>query len=72
MSNALYCSWCKNEMAYIHGHAACISSGCAMFGLNQAECCSGESAEFCSELSKMKLHYPRKDYNKLIGNTYGN
>ena len=35
-------------MAYIHGHAACISSGCAMFGLNQAECCSGESAQFCS------------------------
>jgi len=27
---------------------------------------------FAQELSKMKLHYPRKDYNKLIGNTYGN
>ena len=68
MSNSLFCSWCKNEMAYIHGHAACINNGCAMFGLNQAECCSGESVEFCAqELNKMKLHYPRKDYNKFIG-----
>tara|TARA_B100001939_G_scaffold5935_1_gene5553 strand:- start:460 stop:627 length:168 start_codon:yes stop_codon:yes gene_type:complete len=24
------------------------------------------------EHSKMKLHYPRKDYNKFIGNIYGN
>ena len=48
MSDSLFCSWCKNEMAYIHGHAACINNGCAMFGLNQAECCSGESVESCA------------------------
>ena len=47
MSNALFCSWCKKEMAYIHGHGACINNSCAMFGLNQAECCSGESVQFC-------------------------
>ena len=23
-------------------------TSCAMFGLNQAECCSGESVEFCA------------------------
>jgi hypothetical protein len=32
-------------MAYIHGHAACIKSGCPMYGVNQAECCDGETAE---------------------------
>ena len=48
MSDSLFCSWCKNEMAYIHGHAACINNGCAIFGLNQAECCSGESVESCA------------------------
>ena len=31
-------------MAYVHGHAACVRSGCPMFGVNQAECCSGETA----------------------------
>ncbi len=31
-------------MGYVHGHAACLESGCAMFGLNQAECCDGETA----------------------------
>jgi hypothetical protein len=30
-------------MAYIHGHAACITSGCPMYGVNQAECCDGET-----------------------------
>jgi hypothetical protein len=33
------------EMAYVHGHAACVRSGCPMFGVNQAECCDGETAE---------------------------
>jgi hypothetical protein len=32
-------------MAYIHGHAACVRSGCPQYGVNQAECCSGETAE---------------------------
>jgi len=27
---------------------------------------------FAQEHNKMKLHYPRKDYNKFIGNIYGN
>jgi hypothetical protein len=31
-------------MAYVHGHAACVRSGCPFFGQNQAECCDGESA----------------------------
>jgi hypothetical protein len=31
-------------MAYVHGHAACIRSGCPMYGVNQAECCDGETA----------------------------
>ena len=34
-------------MAYLHGHAACINNSCAMFGLNQAECCSGENISNC-------------------------
>lgn len=34
-------------MGYVHGHAACLDSGCPMFGLNQAECCGGETAETC-------------------------
>jgi hypothetical protein len=31
-------------MAYVHGHAACVTSGCPMHGVNQAECCDGETA----------------------------
>jgi len=34
-------------MAYIHGHAACIASGCPMYGVNQAECCDGETIVNC-------------------------
>lgn len=34
-------------MAYVHGHAACVRSGCPMFGVNQAECCDGETIESC-------------------------
>ncbi|NND84626.1 MAG: hypothetical protein HKN46_05695 [Acidimicrobiia bacterium] len=41
------CAWCRNEMGYVHGHAACLTSGCQMFGLNQAECCDGETAGTC-------------------------
>jgi hypothetical protein len=39
------CALCKTDLAYVHGHAACVRSGCPMFGVNQAECCSGETAE---------------------------
>lgn len=38
------CALCRDEMRYVHGHAACVRSGCPMFGVNQAECCSGETA----------------------------
>ncbi len=31
-------------MRYVHGHAACVHGGCPLFGVNQAECCSGETA----------------------------
>lgn len=41
----LRCALCKSELGYVHGHAACLRSGCPMFGVNQAECCSGETAE---------------------------
>jgi hypothetical protein len=30
-------------MAYIHGHAACVNVSCPMKGVNQAECCDGET-----------------------------
>jgi len=38
------CALCKHELGYVHGHAACLRGGCPMFGVNQAECCSGETA----------------------------
>ncbi len=34
-------------MAYIHGHAACVNNQCPMFGVNQAECCDGETIANC-------------------------
>ena len=40
----LRCSFCASEMRYVHGHAACVSGSCPMFGVNQSECCSGEHA----------------------------
>ena len=41
----MQCTFCKFEMAYIHGHAACINNTCPFYGKNQAECCTGETAE---------------------------
>ncbi|MBO6938329.1 MAG: hypothetical protein JJ863_25390 [Deltaproteobacteria bacterium] len=41
------CRLCHQPMAYIHGHAACITSACPMFGVNQAECCDGETIANC-------------------------
>jgi hypothetical protein len=38
------CAFCQRELRYIHGHAACVEGGCPMFGVNQAECCDGETA----------------------------
>jgi hypothetical protein len=40
----MFCALCKFELIYVHGHAACARHGCPMFGVNQAECCSGETA----------------------------
>jgi hypothetical protein len=40
----MQCAFCKSDMGYVHGHAACLRGGCPMFGVNQAECCSGETA----------------------------
>jgi hypothetical protein len=40
----MVCAFCKRDMAYVHGHAACVMGSCPMFGVNQAECCSGETA----------------------------
>jgi hypothetical protein len=44
---AMSCAWCRAPMGYVHGHAACLDGRCPMFGLNQAECCSGETAATC-------------------------
>jgi len=41
------CALCGSEMAYVHGHAACIESRCPLYGRNQAECCDGETAANC-------------------------
>lgn len=38
----MHCAWCQKQMGYVHGHAACLQSGCPMFGQNQAECCAGD------------------------------
>lgn len=43
----MYCRFCASRMAYVHGHAACVNGRCPMFGLNQAECCDGETVENC-------------------------
>jgi hypothetical protein len=41
------CRFCHQPMIYVHGHAACATRGCPMFGANQAECCDGETLENC-------------------------
>ncbi|MBX3129280.1 MAG: hypothetical protein KF718_21360 [Polyangiaceae bacterium] len=41
---SITCAFCWQPMAYVHGHAACVQSRCPMFGVNQAECCDGETA----------------------------
>ncbi len=44
--DVLRCRLCRAPMQYVHGHAACLTSGCPLFRQNQAECCDGE---LCSE-----------------------
>ena len=43
----MHCRFCASRMVYVHGHAACVSNVCPMFGLNQAECCDGETIDQC-------------------------
>ena len=43
----IQCAWCRQPMGYVHGHAACLDGACQMFGLNQDECCSGDTAATC-------------------------
>jgi hypothetical protein len=57
------CAWCREPMTYVHGHAACLNGSCAMFGVNQAECCGGETAETCpaptSAIARTPVPYNR-------------
>lgn len=53
--NNLKCTWCKDEIVYLHGHGACINNSCPMFGLNQAECCDGETVDNCSIQQKNEI-----------------
>lgn len=39
----MFCALCRRPLEYVHGHGACLDSRCPYFGLNQAECCSGET-----------------------------
>lgn len=41
----LRCSLCRRALDWLHGHAACLHSECPLYGLNQSECCSGETME---------------------------
>lgn len=38
----MFCAFCRQQLGYVHGHAACLRNVCPMFGLNQAECCAGD------------------------------
>ena len=42
-------------MTYLHGHGACINNQCPMFGLNQGECCDGETVSNCVSPQKNEI-----------------
>lgn len=44
----LRCSFCGRDLAYVHGHAACICPECPLRGLSQADCCAGEGMASCT------------------------
>lgn len=44
----LRCSFCGRDLAYVHGHAACICPECPVRGLSQADCCAGEEMASCT------------------------
>lgn len=46
---AMRCKWCETALHYVHGHGACLNKACPMFGLNQAECCDGETCQPLAE-----------------------
>jgi hypothetical protein len=52
-------------MAYVHGHATCVRADCPMKGVNQAECCDGETAAQCpvptSEVAAVHGRHHRRD-----------
>jgi hypothetical protein len=37
------CTYCGHRLQPMHGHMTCLHNGCPMFGLNHAECCSGDT-----------------------------
>ncbi len=54
-------------MAYIHGHAACVNNQCPMYGLNQAECCDGETLENCPAPTSVVAGGPGPDVGRGEG-----
>ena len=61
------CAWCHEPMAYIHGHAACVRSTCPMFGLNQAECCDGETSSTCPTPTSAMAARLESDRGRSVG-----
>jgi hypothetical protein len=59
------CAFCHDSLVYVHGHAACVRPACPFYGRNQAECCSGETAENCavstSDAARVHLASSRDD-----------
>lgn len=53
----MHCAFCRMPLGYVHGHAACLSGRCPMFGVNQAECCSGDHGD-CPATSTIALAAP--------------
>ncbi len=45
MRGVVHCAFCRQPLGYVHGHAACLDGRCPMFGVNQAECCSGDHGD---------------------------
>jgi hypothetical protein len=41
----MHCRFCGSPLQPIHGHEACLRSGCPMFGVVQGDCCQGDGCE---------------------------
>lgn len=48
------CRYCGSSLQPVHGHGACLTAGCPMFGLNQDECCSGETCPPAARVSSLE------------------